>query len=374
MAILQIVKENGDIERFSLAGGEITIGRVESNDLVLNDFSVSRQHARLYQKDNIWTLEDLGSHNGTLVNKKIIRSAELVNGDHIKVGNNHLIFQAEEITKQEERTLELPEPEKSEPILPEPEELATPSPEPEEERPSPSEQDKPEPVGPTPVEPEPEPLSRVPSPPQPVKQAPPVPPLPSAHETVQMTLSKSKDPLEFIRRVPIFSAFPDQELTELMDAAEPLSFKAGSVLYEQNDPGDRLYIVFSGRIRLVQKKEDGKEVNLGVLRKGDHFGEASLIHAKPRNAEARAVEDSVVVAIAGDIFHNFLLGKPELREYFDKSIKYSSIVQFIKNFSSLSAVPAKHLLSMARKFKAEFYNKGDAVLRQGGHVKKFFPD
>ncbi len=187
-----------------------------------------------------------------------------------------------------------------------------------------------------------------------------------------MTLRESQDPLEFIRRVPIFSAFPDPELTELLDAAEPLSVKAGSVLYEQNDPGDSLFIVFSGRIRLVQKKEDGKEVNLGLRTKGDHFGEAALIHAKPRKAAARAVEDSVVVAIAGDVFHNFLLGKPELREYFDKSIKYSSIVQFIKNFSSLSSVPAKHLLAMAQKFKAEFYNKGDAVLRQGGQAKKFF--
>ncbi|NOR14536.1 MAG: FHA domain-containing protein, partial [Candidatus Aminicenantes bacterium] len=208
MATLQIVKENGDVERLSLVGGEITIGRVENNDLVLNDFSVSRKHARLYQKDDTWILEDLGSHNGTLVNKKIIQRTELVDGDHIKVGNNHLVFQTDEIAEHDEQTLELPETGKPESTPQEPEQPASPPPEPERVKPIPPEPDKiesvePEPDEPSPVEPEPtsptpkpiipepEPPSSAPSPPQPVEPAPPAPTLPSAHETVQITLHES---------------------------------------------------------------------------------------------------------------------------------------------------------------------------------------
>ncbi len=72
---------------------EIAIGRDDESDIVLRDPDVSRQHARIRQLgDNYW-IEDLGSTNGTFVNKQAITRAEIVDGDQIQIGKKILLFQ-----------------------------------------------------------------------------------------------------------------------------------------------------------------------------------------------------------------------------------------------------------------------------------------
>ncbi|MDH3348239.1 MAG: FHA domain-containing protein [Desulfobulbaceae bacterium] len=70
----------------------ITIGRAPSNDIVLNDGSVSGQHAKIEAVDNGYLLTDLQSKNGVFVNKKFISSHWLKNGDIITIGANLIDF------------------------------------------------------------------------------------------------------------------------------------------------------------------------------------------------------------------------------------------------------------------------------------------
>jgi len=70
----------------------ITIGRAPSNDIVLNDGSVSGQHAKIEAVDNGYLLSDLQSKNGVFVNKKFISSHWLKNGDVITIGANLIDF------------------------------------------------------------------------------------------------------------------------------------------------------------------------------------------------------------------------------------------------------------------------------------------
>jgi pSer/pThr/pTyr-binding forkhead associated (FHA) protein len=71
--------------------GVATLGRAASARVVLEDSSVSAQHALLRPVDGIWTIEDLGSRNGTLVNgRKITGAVDLSCGDSIQLGRVHL--------------------------------------------------------------------------------------------------------------------------------------------------------------------------------------------------------------------------------------------------------------------------------------------
>lgn len=68
-----------------------TIGRSTDNTLQIEDDYLSANHARLYLRDNIWWLEDLGSRNGTLLNNIQLKRAVIVTrGDIISMGNIHL--------------------------------------------------------------------------------------------------------------------------------------------------------------------------------------------------------------------------------------------------------------------------------------------
>lgn len=181
-----------------------------------------------------------------------------------------------------------------------------------------------------------------------------------------------RDLSKFIRKIPLFAIYSDEELTELMESAELKSVKAGEFIFEQGDVGETFYIVYSGKIRIIQKNEEGREVNLGVRTSGDHFGETALITEEARNASARAMEDSVLIVIGRDAFQNHFFTHPELRQYFDKFIKYTSIHQFLKTCTSLTVASPQDLQELTQHFNSEFFEKGDVVFRQGADPDKFY--
>ena len=62
----------------------------------------------------------------------------------------------------------------------------------------------------------------------------------------------------------------------------------GDVLFHEGDPGDRLYVVTEGKVKLGRTSPDGRENLLGVLGPGEMFGELSLFDPGPRTATATA--------------------------------------------------------------------------------------
>lgn len=90
----QLVARDGPYkgERFALNDGETTVGRVPGNDVILDDASVSRRHAKVVRTEGTFTLFDLRSSNGTRVNGSKITRTELKDGDAILFGDIPVVF------------------------------------------------------------------------------------------------------------------------------------------------------------------------------------------------------------------------------------------------------------------------------------------
>jgi hypothetical protein len=79
-------------ESFALEGTRMTVGRRPDSDVFLDDVTVSRDHAVIVRRGSEYFLDDLGSLNGTYVNRSRIDSHRLTDGDELQIGKYKLAF------------------------------------------------------------------------------------------------------------------------------------------------------------------------------------------------------------------------------------------------------------------------------------------
>ncbi len=110
------------------------------------------------------------------------------------------------------------------------------------------------------------------------------------------------DTADFLATVSLFQGLDREELVRFAEIARERSYPKGSVILFEDDPGDSLYIVRTGRVKVVKVGEDGREVILGWLGVGDHFGELSLIDGQPRSAHVIAVDEAQMIILRREDF------------------------------------------------------------------------
>lgn len=86
-------------------------------------------------------------------------------------------------------------------------------------------------------------------------------------------------------------------LSDLAESARRIELAGGSVLFNRGDDGDALFVVATGRLRASVTDEDGIEMILGDVGRGEVVGEFALITGEPRSATVRAVRDSVLIRV-----------------------------------------------------------------------------
>jgi hypothetical protein len=90
---LLVVKRGSDVGvRFTLEKDITQAGRHPESDIFLDDITVSRRHAEFVTRDKVTTVRDVGSLNGTYVNRERIEEARLSSGDEVQIGKFKLLY------------------------------------------------------------------------------------------------------------------------------------------------------------------------------------------------------------------------------------------------------------------------------------------
>lgn len=118
--------------------------------------------------------------------------------------------------------------------------------------------------------------------------------------------------LEVLRTVPLFRLVPDPDLQALAQLARERREPKGTLILSQGNPGDALFLIRSGQVKVTVVAEDGREVILSVLGPGSFFGEMALIDDEPRSAHVIAMEDTILVVLRREDFRARLAGSPGL--------------------------------------------------------------
>ena len=117
---------------------------------------------------------------------------------------------------------------------------------------------------------------------------------------------------DFLASVPLFRGLDRDELAKFGELVRERSYPKGSVILFQDDPGDSLFLVRTGRVKVVLIGEDGREVILGVLEPGAHFGELALIDDQPRSAHVIAMEDAQLLILRREDFRRRVDANPSV--------------------------------------------------------------
>ena len=90
MTTISLIENNKQIKSFQLPAGGLSIGRSGSNDINIDDATISSQHAKIYTYFNASYIEDLNSTNGTYINGKPVQKHLIKPGDVIRIGRHQL--------------------------------------------------------------------------------------------------------------------------------------------------------------------------------------------------------------------------------------------------------------------------------------------
>jgi CRP-like cAMP-binding protein len=130
------------------------------------------------------------------------------------------------------------------------------------------------------------------------------------------------------------------------------SYPRDAVVFSQSDPGDSLFGVVTGRVRISASTAGGREVFLNIMEPGDTFGEIALLDGRPRTASAIATAPSELLIIKREQFLRLLATEPVLTDHLLRLL--CARLRWVSGFAEESAllpVPARlarRLLSLGR--------------------------
>lgn len=109
---------------------------------------------------------------------------------------------------------------------------------------------------------------------------------------------------------PLFRALPVDALGKISALMITQTFKEGDTIFLVREPGDALYLIESGNVRVWVHDEDKNQITLSKLEAGAFFGEMSVLDGDRRSANATAETDATLLSLRREKFEEFLLQNP----------------------------------------------------------------
>ena len=115
-----------------------------------------------------------------------------------------------------------------------------------------------------------------------------------------------------VRSSPLLAALDEDGKQAVLASMKQEDFHRSAVIFREGDPGDRLFIIGAGKVKVGHASGDGRENLLAVLGPGETLGELSLFDPAPRNATATAVAESTLYSLSQQDLYRVLAQRPEV--------------------------------------------------------------
>ncbi len=153
---------------------------------------------------------------------------------------------------------------------------------------------------------------------------------------------------------PLFAALDPEGARVLREALVEKHILKGQTLFLEGEPGDRLYVILDGKVKLGHTSPDGRESLMAILGPGEMFGELSLFDPGKRAATATALTDASVLELSNEQLMPWLAGRPEvaaaLLQALARRLRRTNEAMADLVFSDVPGRVAKALMDLGEKF------------------------
>ena len=122
----------------------------------------------------------------------------------------------------------------------------------------------------------------------------------------------SSEYAHLLKRIPLFKDCSEEELGALGGMLQKREFSKDGTILQRDEPGDALFVIVKGKVKVVLYGETGREIILSILQDGDFFGEMALVDGSTRSASVVAQTSSQLLVLKRQDFINQVMQKPEI--------------------------------------------------------------
>lgn len=157
-----------------------------------------------------------------------------------------------------------------------------------------------------------------------------------------------------LARAGIFQGVDPTAVSALIADMETVTFPRGTTIFDEGEPGDRLYIIVSGKVKLARHAPDGRENLLSVMGPSDMFGELSIFDPGPRTSSAVCVTEVTAATMDSTMLKSWIAEHPEISQQLLRVLARrlrrtnASLADLI--FTDVPGRVAKTLLQLANRF------------------------
>ncbi len=157
-----------------------------------------------------------------------------------------------------------------------------------------------------------------------------------------------------MRQSPLFSSLDQEGAAALMELLTESVVTKGEVLFLEGEPGDHLFLILEGKVKLGHASLDGRESLIAVLGPGEMFGELSLFDPGLRTSSATALTEARVLRLDNTQLMPWLAGRPEvaaaLLQALARRLRRTNETMADLVFSDVPGRVAKALMELGEKF------------------------
>jgi CRP/FNR family cyclic AMP-dependent transcriptional regulator len=167
---------------------------------------------------------------------------------------------------------------------------------------------------------------------------------------------------ESLASAGLFYGVEPSTVSALTRQLQPVYFPRGHTVFAEGDPGDRLFIVISGKVKIGRCSPDGRENILAIMGPSDMFGELSIFDPGPRTSSATTITEACAVSMDRDALRAWIADRPEIAQQLLRVLARrlrrtnNNLADLI--FTDVPGRVAKQLLMLAQRFGTQ---EGDAL-------------